>query len=185
LKVAKGDTGRAIVRGEFESNTLLHSTVPGFVPKPYAWGTYKSFPEYRFFLSEELYETALTKALANLHEKESPSGKYGYPTSFHLGLSTNDSVMCKTWVEFFQKDMQRLIAHDRKVNGEDSIWGDLGFVLCDSVIPWLLSPLTNSESIRPVLVHGNLYNEVCGFKKDSGEAIVFEAAAFWAPKECE
>ncbi|UKZ79985.1 hypothetical protein TrVFT333_007749 [Trichoderma virens FT-333] len=79
--------------------------------------------------------------------------------------------------------MKRLIARDQKVNGEDAVWDELGFILCDRVIPSLLGPLTNIESIRPVLVHGNLYKELCWLKAASGEAIALGAAAFWAPKE--
>lgn len=52
LKVALGEHGMRMMNGEFESMTVLYAAVPDFVPKPYAWGSYKDIPDTHFFLCE-------------------------------------------------------------------------------------------------------------------------------------
>jgi len=52
LKVALGERGMRMMNGEFESMTLLYAAMPDFVPKPYAWGSYKDIPDTHFFLAE-------------------------------------------------------------------------------------------------------------------------------------
>jgi hypothetical protein len=41
-----------MMRGEFESMSLLYSITPDFVPKPHAWGTYERLPQFHFFLCD-------------------------------------------------------------------------------------------------------------------------------------
>jgi protein-ribulosamine 3-kinase len=52
LKVAEGENGLSMMRGEFESMSLLYEITPDFVPKPHAWGTYKGLPDFHFFLCD-------------------------------------------------------------------------------------------------------------------------------------
>ncbi|KAL8641087.1 MAG: hypothetical protein Q9226_008675, partial [Calogaya cf. arnoldii] len=52
LKVAEGENGRGMMRGEFESMSLLYSITPDFVPRPHAWGTYHGLPQFHFFLCD-------------------------------------------------------------------------------------------------------------------------------------
>ncbi len=52
LKVAEGENGCGMMRGEFESMSLLYSITPDFVPKPHAWGTYQGLPQFHFFLCD-------------------------------------------------------------------------------------------------------------------------------------
>ena len=52
LKVALGEHGMGMMNGEFESMTVLRNAVPDFVPKPYAWGSYRDIPDMHFFLCE-------------------------------------------------------------------------------------------------------------------------------------
>lgn len=41
-----------MLHGEFESMSALYNVVPDFVPKPYAWGTYKNIADMHFFLCD-------------------------------------------------------------------------------------------------------------------------------------
>ena len=52
LNVALGEHGMGMMNGEFESMTVLHNAVPDFVPRPYAWGSYRDIPDMHFFLCE-------------------------------------------------------------------------------------------------------------------------------------
>ncbi len=49
LKVALGEDGMSMLNGELESMTY-YTAVPEFVPKPYAWGSYKDIPDMHFFM---------------------------------------------------------------------------------------------------------------------------------------
>jgi len=63
LKVALGEHGMRMMNGEFESMTVLHTAVPDFVPKPYAWGSYEGIPDTHFFMCE--FRSALMHSLCN------------------------------------------------------------------------------------------------------------------------
>jgi protein-ribulosamine 3-kinase len=52
LKVALGEHGMRMMNGEFESMTVLYAAMPAFVPRPYAWGTYRDIPDAHFLLCE-------------------------------------------------------------------------------------------------------------------------------------
>lgn len=57
--------------------------------------------------------------------------------------------------------------------------------LFNKVIPRLLRPLTVLGSIKPVLVHGDMWYGNCSIDTQTGRPIVFDAYAFWAHKECK
>ena len=52
LKVAQDEQGRRMMHGEFESMSALYAIVPDFVPKPYAWGSYRDIEGVHFFLCD-------------------------------------------------------------------------------------------------------------------------------------
>jgi hypothetical protein len=55
LEVALGEDGMRMLNCEFESMTVLYTTVPEFAPKPYAWGSYKDIPDMHEFRSVSLH----------------------------------------------------------------------------------------------------------------------------------
>jgi len=63
-----------------------------------------------------------------------------------------------SWAEFFAKHRLRAILdEDRRMNGVDSEIEQLGRDCVERVIPRLLGALeTGGNSIKPVLVHGDL-----------------------------
>jgi protein-ribulosamine 3-kinase len=74
IKVVSNEIGKNMVHGEFESMKAIHAVSPDFVPKPIAWGTYKTIPDTHFFLCEfrEMMEDMpdphkFTARLADLH----------------------------------------------------------------------------------------------------------------------
>jgi protein-ribulosamine 3-kinase len=52
VKIALDEQGRRMMHGEFESMSALYAIAPDFVPKPYAWGTYKDIEGMHFFLCD-------------------------------------------------------------------------------------------------------------------------------------
>ncbi|KAF2649449.1 hypothetical protein K491DRAFT_721643 [Lophiostoma macrostomum CBS 122681] len=194
LKVAEGENGRGMMRGEFESMSLLHSITPEFVPKPHAWGTYHGLPQFHFFLcdfhdmTDELPEIeSFTSTVARLHKASSALSpdRYGFHVPTHMGFTAQDNRWCDTWEEFFRQGMVRMLERERNVHGPNDELEDLTGKLYDSVIPRLLRPLTVLKSITPVLVHGDLWYGNCCTDNATGQPIVFDACVFWAHNEYE
>ena len=85
LKIGKD---RSMLQSEFEGVTALHSVVPELVPRPIAWGEYKSMPSTYFYLADfvpmkmDMPEPqAFCALLARLHRDSiplSPDGKFGF-----------------------------------------------------------------------------------------------------------
>ena len=93
IKVVSKETGKNMVRGEFESMRTISTIVPDFVPKSIAWGTYQTNPDTHFFLCE--YREMLDEMpdphkfaarLAALHQNsKSQNGKFGFHISTYCG----------------------------------------------------------------------------------------------------
>ncbi|KAK3936149.1 Fructosamine kinase-domain-containing protein [Diplogelasinospora grovesii] len=183
LKVALGEHGMRMMNGEFESMTVLYTAVPDFVPKPYAWGSYKDIPDTHFFMCafrdmvEELPEIeAFTSSLARLHKSAvSPNGKYGFPVTTYMGPLPQDNRWCDTWEEYFAQGMRRMLELERDAQGPSEELDELVAKLYDKVIPRLLRPLTTLRSIEPVVIHGDLWYGNCCTDIVTGQPIVFDA----------
>lgn len=89
LKIGNGDSSRAMLRSEFEGVTALYRVVPELVPRPIAWGAYKSVPDTYFYLADFVRmkdkempkPQAFCELLAKLHNDSiplSPAGKFGF-----------------------------------------------------------------------------------------------------------
>ncbi|PGH12526.1 hypothetical protein AJ80_06687 [Polytolypa hystricis UAMH7299] len=194
LKVALDEKGRRMLHGEFESMSALYATVPDFVPKPHAWGTYKKFDYMHFFLCdfhdmiEELPDTvSFTTRVAGLHKASlarSP-GKFGFPITTYMGPLPQDNTWCDTWEEYFKRGMIRMLDLERGIQGPSRELEKLTAQLYEKVIPRLLRPLTVLKSIKPVLIHGDLWYGNCCTDSVTGQPIIFDACVFWAHNEYE
>ena len=59
-------------------------------------------------------------------------------------------------------------------------------VLFEKVVPRLLRPLeSDGRSVKPSLVHGDLWYANAGIDVDTDDALVFDACTFYAHNECE
>lgn len=98
LKIAFDDLGRSMLHSEYEGVRALHRVVPELLPRPIAWGAYKSMSSTYFYLAdfvpmiEEVPEPqAFSALLARLHKESiphSPNGKFG----FHVQTFTVRSI---------------------------------------------------------------------------------------------
>lgn len=63
-----------------------------------------------------------------------------------------------SWSQFFAKHrLQAILDDDRRHNGSDSEIEELGTLCLQQVVPRLLGALeSDGNSVRPVLVHGDL-----------------------------
>ncbi|OTA80150.1 hypothetical protein M434DRAFT_401903 [Hypoxylon sp. CO27-5] len=193
VKVAQDDRGMNMLHGEFESMRTLYDLAPGFVPKPRGWGSYRDIPDMHFFfcdfhdMIEELPEIeSFTEKLASLHlRSQSQNGKYGFPITTYMGPLPQDNRWCDTWEEFFAQGMRRMLELEREAQGPSEELDELAAKFYEKVIPRLLRPLTVLKSIRPVLIHGDLWYGNCCTDTNTGQPIVFDACCFWAHNEYE
>ncbi|KAF3007313.1 hypothetical protein E8E14_005157 [Neopestalotiopsis sp. 37M] len=194
LKVSIGDDGKAMMRGEFESMKTLHNTVPALVPKPIAWGTYKTDKNIHFFLctscdmSNELCSLdTFPKMLAELHQGGvSPNGKFGFPVVTYQGRLAQDPKWCDTWEEAFSRNIDIYFEHELKAQGPDEEIANLRGIIMKRVIPRLLRPMeTEGRSLTPRLIHGDLWEGNAGTDKTTALPKIYDACSWYAHHEFE
>ena len=180
-------------RGEFESLKAMYAVVPKFIPKVYQWGHLKSGPGY--FLLAEFREVGeqppepskFTKRVAELHYNSvSPNGKFGFhvPT-FHGNLPTYTEWE-ESWTVMYSKILARAMDIDQHKSNPGPEFIAVRKLFFDKVIPRLLNPLsTGGRSIKPCLVHGDLWDENCATDMATGEPFAFDAGSLYAHNEYE
>lgn len=194
MKVSHGPHGREALKGEFEGTKAIYNLTPDLVPKPIAWGTFKSRNDAHFYickfheLDEQLPDREeFCKKLAALHQQHvSPTGKYGFPVTTYNGDLPQDNTFASTWEESFSNGLKHMFALNKERSGVSE---ELEFLIPDllkKVVPRLLRPLeTGGNSIKPSLVHGDLWCGNAATDKANGKPIIFDPSSFWAHNECK
>ena len=196
LKVAAGALGLGMVEGEYESIAAIHAVKPGFCPKPQAWGTFKSNPDLHFLLTDfvemeqEIPEKdAFITMLADFHLSSiamSPNGKFGFHCTTYNGNLAQDNTWTDTWEEYYKNNIVRMLRLEEEARGPSEELKELSEQLLEKVIPRLLRPLeTGPITLKPCLIHGDLWYGNTATKLDTGEPITFDSSAFWGHNECE
>ena len=191
--IPNDNPGQHMCQGEFESLKAMHSVIPTFIPVVYKWGKLIKGPGY--FLLAEFREVGqqppepkrFTLRVAELHRNsESPTGKFGFhvPT-FHGNLPTYTDWE-ESWTVMYSKILARAMDLDLIKHGPWPEFTALRQLLFDKVIPRLLDPLqSDGRSIKPCLVHGDLWDENCAIDVNNGEPFAFDAGSFYAHNEYE
>jgi protein-ribulosamine 3-kinase len=183
-----------MMNAEFESMSAIYALLPDFAPKPIAWGTYETVPDTHFFLceyremTEELPDAhKFTARLAALHQNsKSPNGRFGFHIPTFNGNLSQDNEGEESWETYFTKGMRHALKHETAAQGPDPELDELAPVIFDRVIPRLLRPLeSEGRSVKPSLVHGDLWYANTGTDADTGEPLVFDACCFYAHNECK
>lgn len=195
LKSAPGDHGRTLMEGEFHAMSELYKWDPTLVPKPFAFGQYAARnPKAYFFLSEYIEMKAimpdpdqLCSKLALLHRtSQSPTGKFGFHITTCQGRAPQLVTWEKSWTTFFTNLLQHVIKLDFKYN---DYWEELDIVekrLISHVVPRLLNALVaNGRSIKPSLIHADLWEGNTGTYFRNSNVYIFDSAAFYAHHEME
>ena len=138
-------------------------------------------------MTEELPDLeSFTESVARLHLNSiSPNGKYGFHVTTYMGPLPQDNTWCDTWEEFFIRGMKRMLMLEEEAQGPNEELKELSAEMYAKVIPRLLRPLTVLNSIKPVLIHGDLWYGNCCTDNVTDMPIVFDACAFWAHNECK
>ena len=173
---------------------MFHEYLPEHVPKPHAWGEYKSEPDKWFYLCDfhDMVDEVpavdrFVSIVARVHQNSmGKEDRYGFGVPTHLANIPNDNSWQSSWETFFAQLMIRMFeiegeAHDRDEKLEELKEGMLG-----KVIPRLLRPLeTAGRSIRPCLVHSDLWPGNCMPDADTDEIMLFDSCAYWGHNESD
>ncbi|KAI1769315.1 Fructosamine/Ketosamine-3-kinase [Hypoxylon sp. FL1150] len=193
LKVLKTEDAAERVLGEYMAMLEIYNTLPDFAPQPRAYGKCADEDAY-FFLCDYLTikhdlpdPVRLGKRLAELHKKsKSPNGKFGFQVTTFDGKLPLNTTWESSWTLFFKKLMHDVYMLDMSVNG---FWKDLDDVMqvtLEKLIPRLLDPLTaDGRTIKPCLIHGDLWESNIGTDTKTGQLYIFDACSYYAHHEKE
>ncbi|KAL8647101.1 MAG: hypothetical protein Q9210_005753 [Variospora velana] len=170
---------KAMLEGEFNSMCELYKTAPAFVPKPYTWGKLNvSNPDTYYFLCDFIEMTnqnpdpvQLCTKLVGMHQASvSPNGMFGFHVNTCQGDLAQQTAWNPSWAGYYtqlnlDQCVDRLISH---------------------VVPQVLGPLeSDGRSVRPCLIHGDLWDGNIGTDFETGEIYVFDASVHYAHNEME
>lgn len=128
----------------------------------------------------------LDEVFSRLHENTvSPNGKFGFQmtTSQTTGLP---NTWFDTWEEFFTTTFLGVVRLEQSIQGRSDELQQLTDETWAKVIPRLLRPMeTNGRSVKPVLVHGDLWHGNTAVEINTGKTILFYCARFYGHDECE
>lgn len=181
-----------MVSGEFASMTMLHKAMPNLTPIPYAWGTYAADSNISFFLcgfvdmTDDLPDVRkLAASLAELHLRAvNPDGKYGFPVPTLQGTIAQYTGWEDSWETFFSKSMAQNMANEEKSQGVDPEMQQLCRATLEKVVPRLIRPLeTGGRSIRPRLVHGDIWDGNVSTDIASNTPVIFDATSIYGHNE--
>ncbi|KAE8333312.1 Fructosamine kinase-domain-containing protein [Aspergillus sergii] len=173
----------------------IYATAPGFVPKPYTWGTcYLDDTEAYFFISEfndfsgKLPEPdRLCRKLVDLHQTSvSPTGKFGFHVTTCQGRTAQSDPWERSWTVFFSKLLAHVVGLDARTNGPWENFEILAQRCVEAVVPRLIGALErHGRRVKPCLIHGGLWEGNTGTSLETGDIYIFDSAAFYAHNETE
>ncbi|KAI5784611.1 Fructosamine kinase-domain-containing protein [Geopyxis carbonaria] len=194
LRASSSPHGKALMRGEFESHSAIHSALPGICPRPVAWGAFKARPNTYYNLRVHTEPTGahapadplrLAAQLAKMHARSRSSeiGAFGFHAATHTGSGAvlTPRVQLDTWEAAFTALLRAALALEADVNGAFDGLDELVELLFAVVVPRLLRGLR----IRPTLVHGDLTAANTAAVDGRPGVMVLLPAAVWAHHEYE
>ena len=196
LKAGKDDLSREMLRSEYEGCSAIYPVVPDFIPRPIAWGTYRSDTNTHYYMAEfvpmsgEIPEPqSFCAALAKLHKNSialSKNGMFGFHVTTYAGTMPNYVTWCDTWEESFTRGLQAFAEQEKAAHGPSDALEEMYPQLFSKVIPRLLRPLTTEgRTIKPVLIHGDLWCGNMATNANTGDPVTFDPSVLWAHNECQ
>ncbi|MCJ1375990.1 hypothetical protein MMC20_007228 [Loxospora ochrophaea] len=139
-------------------------------------------------MSKHLPEpTQFCAKLADLHAKSvSPTGKFGFQVPAVQGIVAQKVDWNSSWASLFGTMLADLVQQDIAKNGP---WPELEQAFEETraiVIPRLLGVLeTGGRTLKPCLIHGNMWEGNCGTELETGAVRIYDAGSFYAHNEME
>ena len=186
-----------MMEGAWRSECTFHSYLPGNVPRPCAWGSFKSDPSTWFYLcdfhamTEKVPEhREFVSLIAKVHResmgKKEKKNQYGFDLNTYLGNIPNDNTWQSSWEVWFAQAMTQMFHREEAAHGKDSELDVLKKAILEKVIPRLLRPLeTGDRSIKPCLIHSDLWPGNSKPDVHTGKVLIFDACAFWGHNEAD
>ncbi|KAI1410401.1 Fructosamine/Ketosamine-3-kinase [Hypoxylon sp. FL1857] len=193
LKTLRTEDAAERVLGEYMAMREIYNTLPDFAPQPRGYGKCAN-ENAHFFLCDYLSisqglpdPVQLGEKLAELHRKsKSPTGKFGFHVTTFDGKLPLNTTWDSNWTSFFQKLMRDVYTLDTEINGFWKELDDVMKITLEKLIPRLLDPLTaDGRSIKPCLIHGDLWESNIGTDAHTGNLFIFDACAYYAHHEKE
>ncbi|KFX99302.1 hypothetical protein V490_01848 [Pseudogymnoascus sp. VKM F-3557] len=195
LKVAYGEHGGTMLKGEFESSKEIYQLMPDFIPEPCGFGKYYSDQVTYFYICEFVDmdvatspdPVKFTSRLAELHKRsKSPTGNFGFSVTTCDGKMAHTVEWEKSWAVFYRKLLLGVCKLDLEANGP---WPELERAteqVATKVIDRLLGALqSEGRQIKPCIIHGDLYEGNMGINKKTGDTLLFDAGSYYAHNEME
>jgi protein-ribulosamine 3-kinase len=188
-----------MMEGSFESEKICNKYAPRHVPKPIAWGSYKSDPDMWFLLSDfrEMVEEVpdvreFVSIVVKIHNEsagKAPEGKFGFQVPTHLGYIANNNSWQTSWEAWFTNAMLRMFDEEERSHGNDNTQEELEVLkksLLEKVIPRLLRPLeSNGRTVVPCLIHSDLWLGNIMVDANTDEIVIFDSCAYWGHNESD
>ncbi|KAK3897110.1 Fructosamine kinase-domain-containing protein [Staphylotrichum tortipilum] len=129
----------------------------------------------------------LGKTLAELHRRsQSPTGKFGFHCTAFDGNLPLTTTWDGNWTAFFTRLLRDVYELDVKVNGPWQEMDEAMKTTVEKVIPRLLDALVaDGRTIKPTLIHGDLWESNIGTDKNMGAIYIYDACAYYAHHEKE
>jgi protein-ribulosamine 3-kinase len=184
-----------MISGEFASLSEIYKWSPAFTPTPYATGQFRDSSIPTYFLLMEFVEMQtgppepanFMKQLADLHNRStSPNGQFGFHTVTCVGPNAQDVTWDSSWSAFYTKLLRLNYDRELRVCGpsRDGRYEAEMEKLIARTVPAMLEPLqAHGRTLKPSLVHGDLWEENTGTEFESGQPKIFDAAVLYAHNE--
>ncbi|KAK5636840.1 hypothetical protein RRF57_012552 [Xylaria bambusicola] len=186
VKCANGKLAKVHIWGEHYSATLVASCAPEYGPNPVGKGVYQdenNVPTY--FYVQNFHDmdietppdpAGLATTMATLHRNsESPNGMFGYPIITGRGTLNRTEHWHESWAVQFTYLLEDLLKLDNHVNGYWPEFDQACKQLIEGVIPRLLGVLqSEGRTIKPTLVHGDLWEGNVATDMNTGTVIAFD-----------
>ncbi|KAI1328104.1 Fructosamine kinase-domain-containing protein [Xylariaceae sp. FL0255] len=192
IKVTDYRSGEIMYRSEFESLKAIYRAVPGFCPRPIAWGSYASDQGVHFLLCEfvDMYDEPpdqilLPQRLAELHRNAiSPDMKYGWHIPMASGQLPLTLPKSDSWEHFFTHYLRFQFRAEEIAQGpRPPVMETLVQVLFNRLIPRLLRPLeTGGREIQPRLLHTDFWDGNASVD-EQGLPIMFDPCCMYGHNE--
>ncbi|KAK7959154.1 uncharacterized protein PG986_004008 [Apiospora aurea] len=182
------------VYGEYEAMSAIYRTMPSIVPKPRGYGLCDQEKGTYFFLCDYLdiahaFPDAvdLGKKLADFHlSSKSPTGKFGFHCTTFDGKNPLTTSWDSSWTSYFRRLLHDIYELEKAANGYCKEFDDVIQTTLDRVVPRLLDALVaEGRTIKPTLIHGDLWESNIGTDRATGEIFLYDACAYYAHHEKE
>lgn len=189
-----GELGRKMMESAFYSESLFFSYLPSHVPEPHALGTYKHDPSTSFYLcvfhdmTDDVPEyQKFVPIIVKVHKDTmGKQQRYGFDIPTYLGNIPNDNTWQDSWEVWFTQAMRQMFLIEEDAHGKDDELNTLKEAIFEKVIPRLLQPLeTGGRSIKPCLIHSDLWPGNVKTDAQTNEICIFDSCAFWGHNEVE